>query len=211
MRPLLRLLCSFACVGFLSAQVAIVRSGSVELGGFVGASYGIGSYAVMGGGNVSYAATKFLLPYVEFSYFPSIERHLTGTIGGTSNSYSADYSLAATDVHGGVHIRIPVRESRFAPYGVIGVGRLGYSSSILNINYLDSSGTSHPIPGGVQSPGGGRVALNFGGGLRFYANPRYGFRVEVKGYKPFGEPAGGQLGYSNTFLKAEGGFFIQFH
>jgi hypothetical protein len=193
-------------VGTVSAQVP--GTGSIELGGFVGATYGIGSYGEMGGGNLSYAVNKYLLPYVEFSYFPSLERELTGTIAGTNNPYKVDYSLVGTDFHGGIHFRVPIKESRIVPYGVFGVGRMGYSSGVLNIVYTDQNGTSHN-GGTLESPGGGRVAINFGGGLRFYTHPRFGFRVEVKGYKPFGEPSGVSLGYANPFLKVEGGFFLQ--
>lgn len=206
MRLLIRLVCAIAFVSVVSAQVP--GTGSIELGGFVGATYGIGTYAEMGGGNLSYAVNKYLLPYVEFSYFPEIERQLSGTIGGTNNPYKVDYSLAGTDFHGGVHVRVPIKESRIVPYGVFGVGRMGYSSGTLNITYTDSSGATHN-GGTIQSPGGGRAAVNFGGGLRFYVHPRFGLRVEAKGYKPFGEPAGGNFGYSNPFLKVEGGFFLQ--
>src|SRR5437763_2963623 len=56
------------------AQVPEIRANSFELGGFIGASYGIDQARVMGGGNVSYAVNKWLLPYVEYSYFPGFQR-----------------------------------------------------------------------------------------------------------------------------------------
>ena len=48
------------------------RAGSLELGGFAGASYGIDQFRIMGGGNATFAANRWLLPYVEYSYFPGI-------------------------------------------------------------------------------------------------------------------------------------------
>ena len=205
MRSLMRAVASIVFASAVFGQVP--GTGSMEVGGFVGATYGTGSYGEMVCGNISNAVNKYLLPYVEFSYFPYIERQVTGTIGGTSTKFQGDYSLSGTDFHGGVHIRVPIRESRIVPYGVFGVGRLGYSSSTIS---LTVPGFSAPIQ--VTSPGGGKAAVNFGGGLRFYVHPRFGLRVEAKGYKPFGEPSegGADLGYSKIFLKVEGGFFLQF-
>jgi hypothetical protein len=208
MRLLLRLLCGMTFVSALSAQVPV--AGSMELGGFVGATYGIGTYAEMGGGNFSYAVNKYVLPYVEFSYFPQIQRQLTGTVPGTSTTYKADYTLRGTDFHGGIHLRVPIKESRIVPYGVFGVGYMGYGSGVINATYTDpTDGRTHSA-GQINSPGGARVAINFGGGLRFYVHPRFGLRAEAKGYKPFGEVSGQNLGYGNPFLKVEGGFFFTF-
>ena len=54
----------------IAQSKSVVRAGSFEVGGFVGSSYGIDQFRVMGGGNATYAVNKYLLPYVEFSYFP---------------------------------------------------------------------------------------------------------------------------------------------
>lgn len=196
-------------VATMSAQVP--GTGSMELGGFVGATYGLGSYAEMGGGNFSYAVNKYLLPYVEFSYFPYLERQTSGTIAGTE-SYKANYSLAATDFHGGIHFRVPIKESRIVPYGVLGLGRLGFSQAPVNITYTVGSGSSaSTVTTTLHSPSTGAFAVNFGGGLRFYVHPRFGLRVEAKGYKPTGQATGpGSFGYNSPFLKVEGGFFLQF-
>jgi hypothetical protein len=207
-----------AFAGALCAQVPVVRSGTTEIGGFAGATYGIGNYGIMGGGNVSYAVTKWLLPYVEYSYFPSISREATGNIaiaqqsGPTINvPYTVPYTMSATDIHGGVHLRLRIKESRFVPYGVFGIGRMGFSgSSALTAYYTEPGITKQQSQSIGTPPGGGRLAINFGGGVRFYVNPRYGFRIEVKGYKPTSQASEVAFGYPNPFLKAEGGFFFQF-
>jgi hypothetical protein len=203
-----------ACmVPLASAQTAPIRQGSFEVGGFMGASYGVSEGAVMGGGNVSYAVTKMFLPYVEYSYFPSIEHTLNGTVGGTTNAFSASFPATASDFHVGVHLRFPIRESRVAPYAVFGVGSFSIGSgTISSLTYTDANG-SHTITGLAIPAGGSSVAVNFGGGLRYYVTPRYGIRVEVKGYKPFNSAQQTGLGpvtFNNAFLKAEAGFFIQF-
>src|SRR5256885_2241445 len=62
-------------------DVPSVRKGTVEIGGFVGTSYGLDKLRIMGGGNVSYGVLRWLLPYVEVSYFPGIGRTFENTLG----------------------------------------------------------------------------------------------------------------------------------
>src|SRR4051812_38085212 len=94
----------------VQAQTSVVRAGSFEVGAFAGASYGIDEARVMGGGNVTFAATKWLLPYAEFSYFPGIGRQIKGVFPNNNQPYTETFSIPITDFHGGVHIRIPIRE-----------------------------------------------------------------------------------------------------
>src|SRR5579871_210575 len=97
-------------------QTAPIRDGSWELGGFAGASYGVGEAAVMGGGNLSYAVKAFFLPYVEYSFLPNVERESTGAIGSTNFTAKANYAANVSDFHGGVHLRWKIKDSRWAPY-----------------------------------------------------------------------------------------------
>src|SRR5260221_12978347 len=94
----------------LPAQTAAaVRAGSYEVGGFVGSSYGIDEFRWMGGGNVTYAATKYILPYAEFSYFPGIKR--TKTVKAGADTFQSIFTVPPTDFHGRVPHTIPIRES----------------------------------------------------------------------------------------------------
>jgi hypothetical protein len=229
------------CLVLTASAQTPIRPGSFELGTFVGSTYNVSQGAVMGGANISYAVTKIFLPYIEYSYFPSIQRTATGTFnppndcgqsGNQACSFTANYPTHAIDFHGGVHVRFQIRESHFAPYGVFGIGTLGVGSGSIktylatNFAYpvtphlfgCDSPGNPagctplNPIP---VAPGTNSLAVNFGGGLRYYVTPRYGFRVEVKGYKPLSsqQPAISAfqaVSVTNTFLKAEVGFFLQF-
>jgi hypothetical protein len=184
-----------------AAQVAVVRSGSFEIGGFVGASYGVDAFRAMGGGNVTYAVNRWLLPYVEYSYFPGIARSISQPVPGLPGvSAQTTYSAPLSDFHGGVHIRIPIRESRVVPYLVFGLGGLTHFSRTTNLTYTGADGLSHNFTG--TDPGGTDFAVNFGGGLRYYVNQRFGFRLEAKGYK-----ANGSI--TDTFGKVEAGFFYQ--
>lgn len=180
----------------LSAQTAsVVRSGSYEVGGFVGASYGIDDFRWMGGANVTYAANKYILPYAEFSYFPGIGRKQSRTIPGLSKPVDISYNIPLTDFHGGVHIRMPIREFPIVPYGVFGVGMIHAPERQFNVNV---EGIQVPFTSAATT----NAAVNFGGGLRYYINQRFGIRAEAKAYKPTGQ-------FKETFGKVEFGFFIQ--
>jgi hypothetical protein len=178
-----------------------LSSNTFELGGFAGSSYGVDSWRVMGGGNITYGITRHILPYAEFSYFPGINRELEGTFTSTGQPYSLVFSVPITDFHGGVHIRLPIRESRVVPYLVFGMGLLRSSETDYRATFRYPDGTSDETSGSV--PSSNDFAINTGGGLRYYLNQRLGFRVEAKVYKPTGA-------FTNPFGKVEGGFFIQF-
>jgi hypothetical protein len=183
-------------MGGVTAQTAsVVRSGSYEVGGFVGASYGIDDFRWMGGANVTYAANKYILPYAEFSYFPGIGRKQSRTIPGLTRPVNISYNIPLTDFHGGVHIRMPIREFPIVPYGVIGVGMIHAPQRQFNVNV---EGIQVPFTSAASTD----AAVNFGGGLRYYINQRFGVRGEAKVYKPTGQ-------FKDTFGKVEFGFFIQ--
>ena len=170
-------------------DVAIPMKGDTEIGGFIGSSYGLDSWRVMGGGNFAYAVHKVVMPYVEYSYFPGIQRQLTTPSG------SANFSVALSDIHGGVHIRIPLGQSPVVPYVVAGAGTILYQDAPVKITFPDGFTLNDTIKGSSS------FAANFGGGLRFYTKERVGFRFEAKVYKPTGT-------YTTPFYKVEAGVFF---
>jgi hypothetical protein len=177
-----------------TAQVfAPVEKGTTELGAFVGASYGTESF-VMGGGNVAYAVTKAIMPYVEFSYFPGLPRT------APANQGSVHYSLSLADFHGGVHIRIPLRESAWVPYLVFGVGDMHNARATYQPKPSDPT---LPTPPAITLMPHNNFAFNAGGGVRYYFNQKYGIRFEAKVYKASGDIL------KDTFSKYEVGFFYQ--
>ena len=184
----------------LTAQVApIVRKGSTELGVFIGSSYGTDAFRVMGGGNVSYSVTKVFMPYAEFSYFPGLPRQADGGVGANGNQIVAKYDLPLADFHVGVHVRFPLAEHRFVPYGVFGVGGVHNYSTSYDFSFV-AAGT--PRTQTVPVPADNSFAVNFGGGLRYYINQKYGIRFEAKVYKATGI-------INDIFSKYEFGFFYQ--
>ncbi|MFN0172950.1 MAG: hypothetical protein ACKV22_41765, partial [Bryobacteraceae bacterium] len=166
------------------AQVSVVRAGSFEVGPFLGASYGIDKFRVMGGGNLTYGINKWILPYVEYSYFPGIRRSESVAIPGTNRIGTRSYDVPLSDFHGGVHLRLPIRESPVVPYLVFGLGALINNSRTVSATLEDAAGV-FTIPS-FQVPGQSDFAVNTGGGFRFYMSQRFGFRVEAKAYKPTG-------------------------
>jgi hypothetical protein len=197
--------CAVLCVSTAPAIFAQsaphLSANTFEVGGFVGGSYGIDSWRIMGGGNVTYGINRYILPYAEFSYFPGINRKIEGTFPTTGQPYSIVFDVPITDFHGGVHIRLPIKESKVVPYLVFGLGMLRSAETNYRATFSNPDGTRDELSGSV--PSSTDFAFNTGGGLRYYLNQRLGFRVEAKVYKPSGT-------FTNPFGKVEGGFFIQF-
>jgi hypothetical protein len=198
-----------ACLGTMAAfgqGSSAVRAGSFEVGPFIGASYGIDKFHVMGGGNVTYALkNKYVLPYFEYSYFPGLPRTISGSISG-GGSYTSTFSLALSDIHGGVHIRIPVfKESPFVPYLVFGMGVMHSQTRTQPISYVTTAGGSVANTT-LTVPGESDFTVNGGGGIRYYigGTGKFGFRAEAKVYKP----TSGAFS-NNTIGKVEAGFFFQ--
>jgi hypothetical protein len=181
-----------------SQTVAPIRANSFEIGGFVGSSYGIDKYRVMGGGNVSYAVTKRLLPYVEYSYFPGIPKLQVNPVG--SSHVDTAYSFNLHDLHAGVHYRFTYRESKLVPYAVFGVGMV-HSGKVqaVTTDYTVSPPQVYPSTSYASTTD---FAVNFGGGLRYYFDQRWGIRAEAKAYKPTGF-------FNQVFGKVEFGIFYQ--
>lgn len=190
-----------AASGVFAQTASIVRPNSWELGGFVGGSYGVDDAHYIGGVNLTYAVTRRILPYTEFSYFPGIGRSITKTFPGSTDTFSYVQSVPFADFHGGVHIRLPIKEKPIVPYLVIGVGGLHHFARDVKISVPIQG--SQPIQLTVPVPGGTDFAVNFGGGIRYYFNQKFGMRLEAKAYKSAGD-------FSDVFGKVEVGFFYQF-
>src|SRR5262249_29460599 len=108
---------------------------------------------------------------------------------------SATYNVPLSDFHGGVHLRFPFKESKVVPYGVFGMGIIHAPSRTVKVKVDD-------IDLNVDQPSTSDFAVNFGGGIRYYIDQKFGVRAEAKMYKPTGT-------FSQAFGKVEFGFFIQ--
>jgi hypothetical protein len=193
-----------AAIGTLpifAQNAPIIRQGVTEVGGFVGASYGIDQARVMGGGNVVYSLTRTLMPFGEFSYFPGIGRtqSVIGIPGATQS-----FSIPLADFNFGFHLRVPIPKSRIVPYGVISIGGIHSPQRNVTATYPNPVNASQLITTQpFQVNASTDFAVSGGAGLRYYATERLGFRVEFKAYKPTGA-------FSDPFYRVTGGFFFQF-
>src|SRR5579871_1113155 len=205
MRKLSIYLASLICVfaGFRSSAHAQgktpdLRPGNFELGLYGGASYGVDAFHGMGGVNLSYSLPKLLLPYVEFSYFPGIPRQ-EDNADHTDTFHGSDRLI---DFHGGVHIRLAPSESRIVPYGVVGFGVL--QSRITGYTHHNQPLPGQPVDETQPTTTGTDPAVNFGGGVRVYQTSAFGYRAEVKVYRPLSGR------FTGVVPKFEGGIFFQF-
>lgn len=77
-RRIKAVLTSLLTTGFVlpvaAEDVPVLRQNQFEVGLFTGFNYGADHSHVMGGGNITYSALRWLLPYAEVSYLPSIQR-----------------------------------------------------------------------------------------------------------------------------------------
>jgi len=185
----------------LAQDVPIIRKGVTEVGGFVGASYGIDQARIMGGGNVVYSLTKALMPFAEVSYFPGIGR--TQTVPGIPGAVES-FNVPLTDFNFGFHVRVPIPKSRIIPYAVISVGAIHSPSRSVIATFPNPVNPNQLVttpPFQVNSSTD--FAFSGGAGIRYYATERLGFRAEFKAYRPTGT-------FTNPFYRVTGGFFYQF-
>jgi hypothetical protein len=190
-----------------SGQSSAIRSGSLEIGPFVGASYGIDKFHPMAGANITYALkNKWVLPYFEYSYLPGIPHSQPVPVGG-GQFLTDNYKLAFSDIHGGVHVRLPVfGEKPVIPYLVFGMGTMLSPSRTDQVSGTLSGQPIGPITVPVNSSA--NFTINGGGGIRYYLgrSGAYGFRGEAKYYHIVDGPFSGV-----SFGKVEVGFFFQIH
>jgi len=161
------------------------KTGNFELGLFGGESYGLDRFRPMGGGNIAYGLNCHFFPFAEGSYLPGILRTVNVPTGNTT-SFSQQFNVNMTDFHAGLHIRMPLPESRVLPYAVVGLGLIRGSKSTATVYNVTSFGVV-PFPQTVASST--NFAVNFGAGLRFFFSERFAVRVEFKGFKPASAPA----------------------
>ncbi len=150
----------------------------------------------MGGGNVTYAVNNWLLPYIEYSYFPAIGT----TVSVPAIGAKASFGIPLSDFHGGVHLRFRIGESHIAPYAVFGIGALTHFKTSYNATYIGADSLPHTLSGSI--PAGSDFAINAGGGIRYYITEKFGVRAEAKVYKA-------NSSITQVFGKVEAGFFFQ--
>ena len=188
-----------------------LKQGNIEAGAFVGGGYGLGgqqggNFHVMGGGDFGYAITKSVFLFGEGSYFPSVFK-IPPVLGTPPKgiTYSATpYERSLAEFNGGVHLRLPVPESRVVPYVLGALGGVHAMSTSTTETIVDSTLTpAKTTTNTLPLAGGSAFLVSGGGGVRIYATERFGFRGEFKIYKPVNGTG------LNSFFRFAGGVFFQ--
>src|SRR5262245_53258281 len=182
-----RLCLMIALVVAMSA--ASYGQGSIEVSANVGVVGGIGSHGSLGGSIATPVSDRLILSG-DFGYIPMGSSSMTitaiGGVGGTTTTASGK----AFNSNGSLQYQFD-QEHSVLPYAGAGFGFLRSSADV---------STNAPLPGTIRVRVSSTDAyFNFGGGLRYYVKPNWGFRPEFMIF------AG-----SNTFVRFAGGIFYQF-
>ena len=171
------------CVAMSAASYA-QEPRDVEANVQIGVVSGIGTHGSFGGG-IGVGLTPRILGYAEFSYIP---------LGSASSSIpilglQAGSSAKAMDFNLGGRYEFSGNRT-MAPYAAAGLGILHSRSSFTS------------TVGGTTISGEGSSSdlfFNFGGGLRYFVNDRWGWKPELM---IFAGP--------DTFIRLGGGIFYRF-
>ena len=203
---------AFFAATLMQAQDApVVKAKSWEVGGYGGFTRGEGKTSGLFGANFGYAFSKAIFPYAEFNYFPNMSRRLNVD---SALFNSSGYQTSVTEVNTGLHYRFAPRPgSKFVPYLIGGVGFLRYpaGSTVIGVKRPGAA----DLQNAVSVDGTTGASINGGAGLRIYINERFGFRTEVKMYKPFVEAgrlsgiSSGTVGLDKAFTRVAFGIFWQ--
>jgi hypothetical protein len=193
------------CHAMMAQDAPVVHQGTTEIAAFIGSARDANGFKIMGGGNLAYAITRRVMLYGEFTYFPEVGGGIPTGGGFTipqGGVVSYAYTPAIDDIHGGIHIRIPIKEHHVVPYLAAGVGVLRFTPSTFTATvYVPGVSQPFTFPG-LNADAVTKAAANFGGGLRFYFNGKFGMRLEGKAYK---------AADTDVFGKITIGFFYQIH
>lgn len=151
-----------------------------------GGIFGLGAHGSVGG-SVAAPLSKYLVPFIDFSYSPLSTYSYTY---GANNTGKALYRSALVDVNGGVKIRF-ANKSDWVPYIGLGAGLLHLSSS----DYTSGFNTTATIKQSHDE-----VAGNASVGALYYLTQHIGFGMELKGY----------AARDRRLMRATAGVFYQF-
>jgi len=152
-----------------------------------GGIFGLGAHGSVGG-SLGAPISRFLVPFIDFSYSPLISYAYNY---GTNLTGKALYGSNLANINGGVKIRFPSKSSDWVPYIGLGGGLLHFSSS----DETSGFGATQTI-----TTSRNELAFNGGVGALYYVTQHVGFGIDAKGY----------VGHPRRFAQATAGVFYQF-
>jgi hypothetical protein len=159
-----------------------VAIATISAGGLFGLG-GHGSY----GASLADGVTKYLVPFVDFSYSPLSSYAFTY---GTNLTGKGLYTSSLLDANGGIKVRFP-NKSFWVPYLGLGGGVLRLSSSTNTSGF----GTTAAV-----NTSKNELAANVSAGALYYVTQHIGMQIEAKGY----------LAHQNQVGRVSAGLFFQF-
>ncbi len=163
LRALLMAICAYSPIS-VAAQPSETEGG--EVSAFAGGIFGLGSHPTFGG-SAGGVISKYALALFEGSYTPLGQY--------TIQPWPARSTVARshlTDFNVSLHIRVPIKGSRWSPYGIAGVGLLWDG---LRQETIDPHGVAVSYAWNQFNAG-----FHTGGGVRYYIGENWGIRPEFK-------------------------------
>jgi hypothetical protein len=168
----------------LMAQQADTGVGIAAVSG--GGIFGLGAHG-SAGGSLAVPLSKYLMPFIDFSYSPLTSYAFTY---GANLTGKGLFTSQLVDVNGGLKFRV-VNKSGWVPYFGLGAGLLRLSSS----TYTSGFSTTATV-----NRSDDELAGNASAGALYYVTQHVGFGMELKGY----------MAEHNRFGRASAGVFFQF-
>ena len=182
-------LCSIAAGLLISCLTARAQQSDTGVGiasVSAGGVFGLGAHGSIGG-SLTAPVSKYVMPFIDFSYSPLISYGFTY---GADNTGKGLYRSNLVDVNGGIKIRF-TSKSDWVPYVGLGAGLLRFASS----TYTSGFSTTSTVNASRDE-----VAGNASAGALYYITQHVGFGMELKGY----------MAQHNRFVRASAGIFYQF-
>jgi outer membrane protein W len=151
-----------------------------------GGIFGVGAHGSVGG-SLAAPISRYLVPFVDFSYSPLTSYAYTYGADGTGKGLYRSYLL---DANGGLKIRFTSKRD-WVPYVGLGAGLLHFTSN----DYTSGFGAT-----ATTNQSRNEFAGNASVGALYYITQHVGFSIEAKGY----------AARYNRFVRATAGIFYQF-